>query len=94
MARPYLDILISTLYLVTAPPLPSPAFTLESFGLTLADLLAMLRRENDLRLSPATQEQYRRGGYDMYVTVTEGVQKQVRCTMYTVGHSFNVHFNF
>lgn len=65
-------------FIYASAPLSRTAFTLESFGLTLPDLLAMLRRENELRLSPATQELYRRGGYDKYVEVTEGAQKQVR----------------
>ena len=40
-------------------------------------LKAMLRRENDLRLSPAIQQQYRERGYDAYVDITEALQRQV-----------------
>lgn len=37
----------------------------------------MLRRENDLRLSSAIQEQYRERGYDAYVDITEALQRRV-----------------
>jgi hypothetical protein len=37
----------------------------------------MLRRENELRLSPNIQEMYRKSGYCGYVEVTIGIQKQV-----------------
>lgn len=40
-------------------------------------LLDMLRRENDLRLSPALQQQYREQGYEAYVPITEALQRQV-----------------
>ncbi len=53
---------------------------LEDFGVNLEILLAMLRRENELRLSPDVQEKYRLGylnGGDNYVAVTDEVQKQV-----------------
>lgn len=37
----------------------------------------MLHRENYLRLSSEVQDLYRKGGYDAYVSITEGVQQQV-----------------
>jgi hypothetical protein len=37
----------------------------------------MLRRENELRLSPEVQEAYRVGGYSQYTAVTEALQLQV-----------------
>lgn len=40
-------------------------------------LLAMLRRESELRLSPAVQAAYKQSGYEGYVAVTENVQAQV-----------------
>lgn len=52
--------------------------TLGMLGVTSVEMLkSMLRRENELRLSSAVQEQYRAGGYGAYVGVTESVQRQV-----------------
>jgi hypothetical protein len=52
-------------------------FTLESVGVTVPMLFQMLRRENELRLSPTVQEMYRDKKYGGYVAVTVGLQEQV-----------------
>lgn len=61
--------------------------TLESLGVSFSDLLAMLRRENELRLSDQVQAQYKEKGYDGYVEVTVALQAQVAAEF---GHSTEV----
>lgn len=51
--------------------------TLKVYGLHFSDLLAMLKRESEIRLSPEIQEQYRTKGYSEYINITEAVQSQV-----------------
>lgn len=52
--------------------------SLQDYGVADVDmLLAMLRRENELRLSPEVQAAYGAGGYAYYTTVTQALQEQV-----------------
>jgi hypothetical protein len=57
------------------PVMPAP--TLATFGIDIDTLKTMLKRENDLRLGEAVQEQYRGRGHEAYVEITEDVQRQV-----------------
>ena len=68
---------------VSCPPVgaaPSSSVArLSDYGVSFPELLAMLRRENDLRLCAENQARYKQGGYDGYVEVTESIQQQVCC---------------
>lgn len=57
-------------------------------------ILRMLRRENELRLSPETQEKYKAGGlaFESFAAVTEAVQRQVPHVQ--VSEAISVAFNF
>lgn len=50
---------------------------LASYGVNFETLKAMLRRENDLRISPETQKQYKDLGHEGYVPVTNALQEKV-----------------
>jgi hypothetical protein len=55
----------------------STSLDLKSLGLSVDFIKEMLRRENELRLSEQTLSRFKVEGHEMYVPITEEIQRQV-----------------